>query len=83
MKKQKLKLGLQKSRISNLQTLNTVKGGNGSDLSACIKCVDTSVHTENEDECNESANCPGSGGYLCGGSARLNCSIPTNPETPC
>lgn len=79
----KEKLGLGKLSVSNLQNLHTIKGGNGSDLSACIRCVDTSIYTENQEECNDTAGCETQGGYACGETQRLNCQIETNLGSPC
>ncbi|AXG69416.1 hypothetical protein KORDIASMS9_01638 [Kordia sp. SMS9] len=75
MKKQKLKLGLQKSSISNLQKLNSIKGGTDSNLSVDIICVDTSVYSDVVNECEETYKCETNGGYICGETARLNCQI--------
>jgi len=82
MKKQKMKLNLKRFKVSNLQGVNAVKGGDASQLSANKPCVDMCMHSDIEEQCAETANC-GTGGYICGGSARLNCQIPSNPGSPC
>lgn len=74
-----MKLCLNKKEISNL---SKITGGNDSDLSACIYCVDMRAHSDIEEECEESANC-GTAGYMCGNTGGLNCKVPTNPESPC
>lgn len=71
MKKQKLKLGLQKMNISNLQNLHTLKGGQGS----VLLCSDT--------DCGETPNCATQGGFMCGETMATDCGIDNTLNPPC
>lgn len=68
MKKQKLKLGLTKMNISNLQNLHAVKGGNGS------------VQLCTEGNCGPTVTCDG---YVCGETLTPDCGIDNTLNPPC
>jgi hypothetical protein len=86
MKKQKIKLGLTKSSISNLSNLQNIRGGNGT-YSVEYFCIES--FTVALEQCCGTVGTGGggtggtTGGTLCGNTLELNCGYNTYEVYSC
>ncbi|WP_298508319.1 hypothetical protein [uncultured Kordia sp.] len=80
MKKRSLKLGLNKSNISNLGNLESIKGGGHSRKDFCIESLSAAVHV-----CCDTTDGGGgpTGGTLCGNTQEAFCGYNTNEVHSC